>query len=66
MLGGETKILLWQEIIASSYFVVLYIFGGIIASNVYLVYYLITVPVIGQTILGLVIFKRKKWMKKIS
>lgn len=64
--GGEMRILVWQEVVSSAYLVILYILGNIIPNNIYLIYGLITLPSIGQTILGMIIFRRKKWMKKIS
>lgn len=64
--GGEMKVIIYQEFICSVYYVILLLFGGFIPLNIYLVYGLITLPVIFQTILGLFIFKRKKWMKQLS
>ena len=64
--GGEMKILVWQEVISTFYFIVIYLLSKFIPQNIYLIYGLITMPVIAQTILGLIIFKRKNWMKKLS
>lgn len=64
--GGELKILIWQEVVATTYYIGLYFLAPFLPVNIYLTYALITLPVIAQTILGLVIFKRKNWMKKLS
>lgn len=64
--GGELKILIWQEVVATGYYIGLYFLAPLLPVNIYLTYVLITIPVVAQTILGLIIFKRKNWMKKIS
>jgi Na+-driven multidrug efflux pump len=64
--GGELKILVWQEVFVTIYFIVFYFIGKYLPQNIYLSYGIITIPVIFQTILGYCIFRRKKWMKKLS
>ncbi len=64
--GGELKLILWQEVIFSLYFVLFYLIANLIPANIYLIYLIISIPPIFQTILGVFIFLRKKWMKKLS
>jgi uncharacterized repeat protein (TIGR02543 family) len=64
--GGELKILVWQEVFVTIYFIVFYFIGKYLPQNIYLSYTIITIPVIFQTILGYCIFRKKKWMKKLS
>lgn len=64
--GGQVKILFWQELICSIYCVGLYCIAGIIPSNIFIIFALINIPIIFQTILGLVLFKRKKWMTTLN
>lgn len=64
--GGELKILFWQEVFAAVYYLVFYFIAELLPVNLYLIYFIITLPPIMQTIIDLIIFKRKKWMKKLS
>ena len=43
-----------------------YFLAPFLINNIYLIYFIVLVPVLMQTILGLIVFKRKTWMGKIS
>lgn len=64
--GGEVKLIFWQELCCSIYLVALYFIAGFIPSNIFLIFSLVALPTIFQTILGLIMFKRKKWMKNLN
>lgn len=64
--GGKVKLIMWQEIIATLYYVAFYFLAPFLINNIYLIYSIILVPVLIQAILGLIVFKRKKWMEKLS
>lgn len=64
--GGELKLLLWQEVASTIYLIIFYFVAPYLPSNIFLIYFIITFPTILQTIMGLIMFKRKKWMKNLT
>jgi Na+-driven multidrug efflux pump len=64
--GGVMKYLFWQEVVSTSYFILIYFLAPLIPANLFLVYFLITIPYIVICVICFIIFKRKKWMQSVS
>lgn len=64
--GRLSTYLLIQEIISTLYFVLLYIFATKIPSNIFLIYFLLSIESIIKIIICLVIFCKKKWLEGIK
>ena len=63
--SGEMKILLIEEIVCSLYFMYLYIFASFWNLSVVTIYLMIALPSIFEIIIGIFLFRQKKWLKKI-
>ena len=64
--GGQVKIIFWQELCCSIYYIILYCLVGFVPANIFIIFALINIPTIFQTILGLILFKNKKWMTSLN
>lgn len=64
--GGHTKYIFWQEVVITLYYVVFYSISAFVPCNMYLVYFIIALPAMVQSVVGIVLFRKKKWMSNIS
>lgn len=64
--GGKVKLIFWQEVVITFYFLILYLIASYLPSNIFFIYFLIFIPPFVQTILGFIVFKKKDWMHALT